>query len=332
MIERHPPALPRGRRRHHRDQHLRRHEHHAERVLRRRPARARRPQRPRLLPAHHRRPFLNDLAWEINEVSREQCARWPTGRPTRRRQRFVAGAIGPLTVSLSNSPDADDAGFRVVTFDQVKAAYAARCAPSSRAGRPAAGRDHLRLAQRQGRPRRHRGGVRRGQHLAAHHDLGGRRPRRRDHDLRADRRGVVERRAHVKPLAIGLNCSLGPDLMYPHLAELAAKSTTASSRATPTPACPTRSPRRASTSSPRHGRFLGEFADAGLVNIAGGCCGNTPEHIAAIAKALEGRHPREIAAPRGPHAGAGGRCGGHDRCGRCACRDRSPSRSSRAAS
>ena len=40
------------------------------------------------------------------------------------RQRFVAGAIGPLTVSLSNSPDADDAGFRVVTFDQVKVAYA----------------------------------------------------------------------------------------------------------------------------------------------------------------------------------------------------------------
>ena len=69
--------------------------------------------------------FLNDLAWEINEQSARQCREWAdrvaneTGR-----QRFVAGAIGPLTVSLSNSPDADDAGFRVVTFDQVKAAYA----------------------------------------------------------------------------------------------------------------------------------------------------------------------------------------------------------------
>jgi 5-methyltetrahydrofolate--homocysteine methyltransferase len=40
-----------------------------------------------------------------------------------------------------------------------------------------------------------------------------------------------------------------------------------------------------------HGRFAGEFADSGLVNIMGGCCGNTPEHIAAIAKALEGRPP-----------------------------------------
>jgi 5-methyltetrahydrofolate--homocysteine methyltransferase len=68
--------------------------------------------------------FLNDLAWEINEQSAKQCREWcdrianQTGRP-----RFVAGAIGPLTVSLSNSPDADDAGFRVCTFDQVKAAY-----------------------------------------------------------------------------------------------------------------------------------------------------------------------------------------------------------------
>jgi 5-methyltetrahydrofolate--homocysteine methyltransferase len=44
------------------------------------------------------------------------------------------------------------------------------------------------------------------------------------------------------------------------------------------------------------GRYLGEFADAGLLNIAGGCCGNTPEHIAAIAKALADKHPRELLA------------------------------------
>src|SRR5580692_6778323 len=68
--------------------------------------------------------FLRDLAWEINEQSARQCREWAdriandTGR-----QRFVAGAIGPLTVSLSNSPDADDPGFRVITFDQVKTAY-----------------------------------------------------------------------------------------------------------------------------------------------------------------------------------------------------------------
>src|SRR3989440_12236055 len=69
--------------------------------------------------------FLRDLAWEINLQSARQCREWAdrvanaTSRP-----RFVAGAIGPVTVSRSNSPDADDAGFRVVTFDQVKTAYA----------------------------------------------------------------------------------------------------------------------------------------------------------------------------------------------------------------
>src|ERR1700733_11740033 len=69
-------------------------------------------------------PSLGSLAWEINEKSARQCREWAdrVGSATGR-QRFVAGAIGPLTVSLSNSPDADDAGFRVVTFDQVKAAY-----------------------------------------------------------------------------------------------------------------------------------------------------------------------------------------------------------------
>src|SRR5271168_2251762 len=68
--------------------------------------------------------FLGGLAWEINEQSARQCREWAdrVGNADGKR-RFVAGAIGPLTVSLSNSPDADDAGFRTVTFDQVKAAY-----------------------------------------------------------------------------------------------------------------------------------------------------------------------------------------------------------------
>src|SRR3954467_15801098 len=69
-------------------------------------------------------PFLNNLAWEINEQSARQCREWADRvADATSRQRCVTGALGPLTVSLSNSPDADDAGFRVVTFDQVKAAY-----------------------------------------------------------------------------------------------------------------------------------------------------------------------------------------------------------------
>ena len=78
-------------------------------------------------------PFLGSLAWEINEKSAQQCREWAdrVGNATSR-QRFVAGAIGPLTVSLSNSPDADDPGFRVVTFDQVKTAYAQQVRASHR--------------------------------------------------------------------------------------------------------------------------------------------------------------------------------------------------------
>src|SRR5208282_245354 len=66
---------------------------------------------------------LNNLAWEINEQSARQCKEW-ADRNSSASPRFVAGAIGPMTVSLSNSADADDAGFRVVKFDQVKSAYA----------------------------------------------------------------------------------------------------------------------------------------------------------------------------------------------------------------
>src|SRR4029077_16199722 len=102
---------------------------------------------------------------------------------------------------------------------------------------------------------------------------------------------------HVHPLSVGLNCSLGPDLMYPFLAELAEKSDTAIScypnAGLPNPLTPTGFDLEPADMA----RYLGEFAAGGLINIAGGCCGNTPEHIAAIAKALDGRHPRDIPQP-----------------------------------
>jgi 5-methyltetrahydrofolate--homocysteine methyltransferase len=85
--------------------------------------------------------------------------------------------------------------------------------------------------------------------------------------------------------------------MYPFLGELSEKSSAAVScypnAGLPNPLSPT----GFDLEAPDMARFLGEFADAGLVNIAGGCCGNTPEHIAAIAKALEGKAPRPLPAP-----------------------------------
>ena len=241
--------------------------------------------------------FLNDLAWEINEQSARQCREWAdrianqTGRP-----RFVAGAIGPLTVSLSNSPDADDAGFRVCTFDQVKAAYVQQARALI-----AGGSDLLlvetifdslnakaalvaiqEVFEKDGKilPVMISAAVGRGGETMISAQT-----------VEAFWNAVK----HVKPIAVGLNCSLGPDLMRPFLAELAEKSDTAIS-CYPNAGLPNPLSATGFDLLPEDmGNYLGEFAASGLLNIAGGCCGNTPEHIAAIAKALEGRHPREFA-------------------------------------
>jgi 5-methyltetrahydrofolate--homocysteine methyltransferase len=99
---------------------------------------------------------------------------------------------------------------------------------------------------------------------------------------------------HVKPLSVGLNCSLGPDLMYPFLSELSAKADVAIS-CYPNAGLPNPLAVTGFDLGPEDmARYLGSFAKDGLINIAGGCCGNTPEHIAAIAQALEGVAPRPL--------------------------------------
>ena len=241
-------------------------------------------------------PLLSDLAWEINARSARQCRKWAdrvanaTGR-----QRFVAGAIGPLTVSLSNSPDADDPGFRVVTFDQVKKAYSEQVR-----GLIAGGADLLlvetifdslnakaalvaiqEVFEEDGKkvPIMISAAVGRGGETMISAQT-----------VEAFWNAV----RHVKPLSVGLNCSLGPDLMYPFLEELAEKADVAIS-AYPNAGLPNPlSPTGFDLEPADMARYLGDFAHGGLINIAGGCCGNTPEHIAAIAKALDGRTPRRL--------------------------------------
>ena len=265
-------------------------------------------------------PFLKKLAWEINETSAQQCREWAdrvgkeTGRP-----RFVAGAIGPLTVSLSNSPDANDPGFRSVTFDQVKTAYSeqVRALIAGGVDFPACG-DDLRLIECKGG--------------AGCDSRGVRRPPQRDVDLSLGTPGFQKDRVelpvmisaavgrggetlisaqtteafwnaveHVKPLSVGLNCSLGPDLMYPFLRELSETADVAIS-CYPNAGLPNPLSATGFNFGPEDmAKYLGEFARAGLINIAGGCCGNTPEHIAAIAKAVEGVAPRAFGkTSRGP--------------------------------
>lgn len=244
--------------------------------------------------------FLNELAWEINEQSAKQCREWADriGSATGR-QRFVAGAIGPLTVSLSNSPDPEDSGFRVVTFDQVKAAYAHEVRALI-----AGGVDTLLVEtifdslnakaalvairevfdeQKREIPIMISAAVGRGGETMISAQT-----------VEALWNAV----AHARPLSVGLNCSLGPDLMHPFLEELSQKADAAIScypnAGLPNPLSPT----GFDLEPEDMGRFLGGFAHEGLINIAGGCCGNTPEHIAAIAKSVEGVQPRPLHASR----------------------------------
>ena len=248
--------------------------------------------------------FLQGLAWEINEQSARTAREWAdrlandTGRP-----RFVAGAIGPLTVSLSNSPDADDPGFRVVTFDQVKTAYA------EQARALMAGGSDLLLVETIFDTLNAKAA------LVAIREVFDAEGRELPVMISAavGRGGETMISAqtveafcnaveHARPLAMGLNCSLGPDLMHPFLEEMALKTCAAVScypnAGLPNPLSPTGFDLEPADMA----RHLGGFAREGLINIAGGCCGNTPEHIAAIARALDGLAPRAL-----PAAGAEGR-------------------------
>jgi 5-methyltetrahydrofolate--homocysteine methyltransferase len=237
---------------------------------------------------------LNDLARDINESSARLCrgiadevaAR--TGSP-----RFVAGAIGPLTVSLSMSPDASDPGFRTITFDQVKAAYRHQVVALMAGGvdfllvetvfdslnaRAALVAIQEVFEQEQTElPIMISAAVGRGGETVISAQ-----------SVEAFWNAV----AHAKPLAVGLNCSLGPDLLRPFLQELGTK-TDAYALCYPNAGLPNPlSPTGFDLDPDDMARHLGEFGRGGLLNIAGGCCGNTPEHIAAIARALHGVAPR----------------------------------------
>lgn len=241
-------------------------------------------------------PFLNELAWEMNVESARLCRKWADeiGSDTGRK-RYVAGAIGPLTVSLTNSPDAENHAFRVVTFDQVLETYKHQIRALIEGGcdilmietifdslnaKAAAVAVQEIFAEQQ---------IRLPLIISAAVGLGG------ETMISAQKvEAFWNAFAHTHPLAIGLNCSLGPDLMRPHLEELSDCATTHVScypnAGLPNPLAPT-----GFDLEPQHMHdFMAEFAAVGLLNLAGGCCGNTPDHIAAIAKAVADKKPRVL--------------------------------------
>ncbi|MDF1862247.1 MAG: methionine synthase [Verrucomicrobiales bacterium] len=240
--------------------------------------------------------FLSDLAWELNVESAKLARKWCDNIGTDTGlKRYVAGAIGPMTVSLTNSPDAEDAGFRVVTFEQVRDAYKHQIRALIGGGTDIMMVETIfdslnaKAALVALNEVYTEDGVEFPIIISAAVGRGG------ETMISAQKvEAMWNAVAHVNPLAVGLNCSLGPDLIEPHLAELSKVAETNVSvypnAGLPNPLAPTGFDLEPKDME----EFLDGFAKDGLVNLIGGCCGNTPEHVAAIAKVAERQPPREI--------------------------------------
>ena len=236
--------------------------------------------------------LVHELTVKSSQLARAEADRIAesTGTP-----RYVAGAIGPLTVSLSNSPDSDDPGFRVVTFDQVKQAYIEQVQALVEGGC-----DILMIETIFD-------SLNAKAALVAIEEFFESIDRRVPVIISAavGRGGETMISAQsvealwnamrgFSPLAVGLNCSTGPKLMRPHLQDLSEVAESYIScypnAGLPNPLAPT----GFDLGPDDMAKHMVDFADAGLLNFAGGCCGNTPEHVAAIAKALDGKAPRPL--------------------------------------
>ncbi len=241
---------------------------------------------------------MAELAFEMNveaaKIARAACDRFSTAD----RPRFVIGAMGPTPKTASISPDVNDPGARNVTFDELVAAYGEQAR-----GLLDGGADVLIVEtifdtlnakaaifaletefERRGRswPVMISGTVT----DASGRILSGQTVEAFWNSVR-----------HARPLAAGLNCALGAALMRPYIEELAHKADTFIS-VYPNAGLPNPMSDTGFDETPEMtAGLLREFAQAGFVNIAGGCCGTTPDHIRAIAQAVEGLAPRRLPAP-----------------------------------
>jgi 5-methyltetrahydrofolate--homocysteine methyltransferase len=209
--------------------------------------------------------------------------------------RWLAGAVGPTNKTLSLSPDVNDPGFREVNFDEVKSVYREQIDALVEGGVDAilietvfdtlnckaAIMAALEAGQALGRELP----IMISMTLT---DLSGR--NLSGHTVEAFWASV----RHARPLTIGLNCSFGAAQLRPHLAALSATAETLV-MAYPNAGLPNDLGEYDEAAEQTAAQVAEWFAD-GLVNIVGGCCGTTPEHIAAIARAAEGVAARAIPA------------------------------------
>ena len=241
---------------------------------------------------------MQALAYEINveaakiakQAIREFCEE--TGAPIS--ERFVAGAIGPMNKTLSLSPDVNNPGYRAVTFDEVADAYYEQISGlidggvdillvetifdtlNAKAAIYAINK-YFRDTKKEKLPIMISGTIT----DASGRTLSGQ-------TLEAFYISVM----HANPISIGLNCALGASEMRPYMQEL---SEIASCYVTayPNAGLPNAMGEYDETAE-QMAAIVGDFAKEGWVNMLGGCCGTTPEHIAAIAKTVKNYAPRRL--------------------------------------
>ncbi len=241
---------------------------------------------------------MEEQVGEINlaaaRLAREAADRWSSRTPDR--PRFVAGAIGPTNRTLSVSPDVSNPAYRAVEFDELKAAYGEQ-ARALLAG----GVDFLlietvfdtlnaKAAIVAVRELEDETGTAIPTLLSGTiTDLSG-----RNLSGQTTEAFWVSVR-HAEPLAIGLNCSFGAEHLRPHVETLARLADTLT-LVYPNAGLPNDLGEYDETPE-ETAAHLRAMAEDGLVNIVGGCCGTTPEHLKAIARSLAGLTPRTV-----PHA------------------------------
>ncbi len=236
---------------------------------------------------------LGDLCYEMNVAAAALAREAADAAATPDRPRFVAGSLGPTSKTASISPDVNDPGARNVTFDELVAAY-----HEEARGLVDGGADLL-LVETIFDTLNAKAAI---VALETLFDEHGRRWPVIISGTITDASGrtlsgqVTEAFwssiRHVRPLAVGLNCALGAEELRPYVAELSRVADTFVS-AHPNAGLPNAFGEYDET--PGHmAEVLGEFATSGLVNIVGGCCGTTAEHIAAIADAAKGVAPRVV--------------------------------------
>jgi 5-methyltetrahydrofolate--homocysteine methyltransferase len=236
---------------------------------------------------------MESLVFELNEagarLAREAC----DSIATESRPKWVAGVLGPTSRTLSISPDVNDPGARNTSFDELVETYI-----EATKGLIAGGSDII-LIETIFDTLNAKAAIFAVQDVfetleltlpimisgtitdASGRTLSGQTPEAFWNSL-----------AHAKPFSIGLNCALGAKELRPHIEELSRLSNTLVS-AHPNAGLPNEFGEYDETAE-EMATIVGEFAQSGLVNIIGGCCGTTPEHIRAIAEAVEKHSTRQI--------------------------------------